>query len=98
MRRAVAFAKDIKTSKQVAEIFPAVVDAYRDMLTGRADEGQEINETNLELSVEARHVDGTLNAQLRHEQLDWLKSPIGEAARRVPSHAPIPSLQVGMPE
>src|SRR5699024_659405 len=78
MRRAVAFAKDIKSSKQVAEIFPAVVDAYRDMLTGRADEGQEINETNFDLSVEARHVDGTFNAQLRHEQLAWLKSPIGE--------------------
>src|SRR5690625_2411533 len=39
MRRAVAFAKDIKTSKQVETVFPAVVDAYRDMLTESADEG-----------------------------------------------------------
>ena len=30
MRRAVAFAQDIAASKQVAELFPQVVDAYRD--------------------------------------------------------------------
>lgn len=32
MRRAVAFAKDIKTSKQVAELFPKVVEAYRELV------------------------------------------------------------------
>ncbi|WP_264074113.1 hypothetical protein, partial [Mycolicibacter minnesotensis] len=52
MRRAVAFAKDIAASKKVAELFPKVVDAYREMLTDSQNDGVAINETNLELAVQ----------------------------------------------
>src|SRR5690625_3917416 len=97
MRRAVAFAKDIKTSKQVETVFPAVVDAYRDMLTESADEGHEVNETNFGLSVEARHVDGTFNAQLRHEQLAWLKAPVADDECRVLTNARCLSEGVDVP-
>ena len=37
MRRAVAFAGNIKASKRVADVFPTVVDAYRDLLAGHDD-------------------------------------------------------------
>lgn len=60
MRRAVAFAKDIKTSKQVAELFPKVVEAYRELV----DDGPG-------LACSVRHVDGTFNALVRNEQLAW---------------------------
>lgn len=62
MRRAVAFARDIKSSKQIAELFPKVVDQYID--------GHE-NEDLLRCDVE--HVDGTFNVLKRNEKLDWLK-------------------------
>ncbi len=37
MQRAVAFARDIASSKRVAQLFPAVVDAYRDLLATTND-------------------------------------------------------------
>lgn len=74
MQRAVAFAKDIKTSKWVADEFPALV----------AQNLQDLTNDDLtdDLGVEARHVDGTMNAILRGEALDWLKEDIdtGEGA------------------
>jgi predicted helicase len=62
MRRAVAFARDIKSSKQIADLFPKIVDQYID--------GQE--ESDL-LRCEVDHVDGTFNVLRRNEKLDWLK-------------------------
>ncbi|MER7683244.1 DEAD/DEAH box helicase family protein, partial [Streptomyces sp. NPDC096934] len=50
MRRAVAFAKDIAASKQVAEVFPTVVDAYRDLLEGSENDGRTVDSTNLDLT------------------------------------------------
>ena len=62
MRRAVAFARDIKSSKHLAELFPKVVDQYID---GHEDEDL--------LRCEVEHVDGTFNVLRRNEKLDWLK-------------------------
>lgn len=87
MRRAVAFAKDIATSKQVAELFPKVVEAYREMLTDSQDDGVEINTTNLDLAVQVRHVDGTFNALDRNRELLWLKAPLPENECRILSNA-----------
>ena len=69
MRRAVAFAQDIATSKQ-ADVFPKIVDAYRGLLDDRADDGHTIDTTNLDLRCEVRHVDGTFNA-LQRNGLLW---------------------------
>jgi predicted helicase len=69
MRRAVAFAKDIAASKQVAALFPRVVSAYRELLVDSENEGGEVNPTNLDLTCAVRHVDGTFNALERHREL-----------------------------
>jgi len=66
MRRAVAFAKDIKTSKGVASDFTALVEGHLSNITN-ADKTDD-------LTVEAEHVDGTMNATQRGELLDWLKA------------------------
>jgi predicted helicase len=97
MRRAVAFAKDIAASKQVAEMFPKVVDAYREMLTDSQDDGIEINETNLDLAVQVRHVDGTFNALERNRELQWLKAPLPENECRILSNARCLSEGVDVP-
>lgn len=97
MRRAVAFAKDIAASKKVAELFPKVVDAYREMLTDSQNDGVGINETNLELAVQVRHVDGTYNALERNRELQWLKAPLPESECRILSNARCLSEGVDVP-
>ena len=74
MRRAVAFARDIKSSKQVAEMLPRVVESYQDLLRHAEDDGQEIADTNRSLNCSVHHVDGTFNALKRNEELTWLKA------------------------
>lgn len=66
MRRAVAFTKDIKTSKQIAAEFPQLVRAHLQDLSN-TDESDN-------LEVQCQHVDGSMNAIGRGEALDWLKS------------------------
>lgn len=66
MRRAVAFAKDIKTSKQITADFPELVRTHLQDL-GNTDESDN-------LEVQCKHVDGSMNAIERGEALDWLKS------------------------
>lgn len=97
MRRAVAFAKDIATSKQIAELFPKVVDAYRDMLTDKQDDSSECNGTNLDLAVQVRHVDGTFNALERNRELQWLKAPLPDGECRILSNARCLSEGVDVP-
>lgn len=63
MRRAVAFARDIKSSKLIADLFPKIVDQYID-----GHDGDEL------LRCEVEHVDGTFNVLKRNEKLDWLKA------------------------
>jgi len=63
MRRAVAFCRDIKSSKLVRAEFSAVVEEY---LKEQGGEGEEL------LHCEVDHVDGTDNAKTRHARLDWL--------------------------
>ena len=97
MRRAVAFAKDIAASKQVAEVFPAVVDAYRDLLEGSENDGRIVDSTNLDLTCAVHHVDGTFNALQRNEQLSWLKAPLPEGEARILTNARCLSEGVDVP-
>ncbi|MFE7422566.1 DEAD/DEAH box helicase [Rhodococcus sp. NPDC057529] len=97
MRRAVAFAKDIAASKQVAEVFPAVVDAYRDLLEDTENDGQRVDGTNLDLSCAVRHVDGTFNALQRNAELAWLKAPVPEGECRILTNARCLSEGVDVP-
>ena len=74
MRRAVAFARDIKSSKQVAEMLPRVVESYQDLLRDAEDDGVDVSDTNRSLTCSVHHVDGTFNALKRNEELTWLKA------------------------
>lgn len=66
MRRAVAFAKDIRTSSGVANDFEVLANGHlRNLLN------EDLTD---DLGVQARHVDGTMNATVRGELLDWLKA------------------------
>lgn len=67
MRRAVAFARDIKSSKLIADLFPKIVDQYID-----GHENEEL------LRCEVEHVDGTFNVLKRNAKLDWLKEHTGD--------------------
>ena len=85
MKRAVAFMRDIKSSKQLAGAFGQVIDAYE---AANDDDA-------LECSV--RHVDGTLNALERNAQLTWLKAPIPDGECRILSNARCLSEGVDVP-
>jgi predicted helicase len=66
MRKAIAFAKDIKTSKGVANDFETLVDGHLSNILN--------DDPSDDLTVQARHIDGTMNATERGTLLDWLKS------------------------
>ncbi|MFS4490249.1 DEAD/DEAH box helicase [Dietzia kunjamensis] len=97
MKRAVAFAKDIASSKQIEAMFPAVVDAYQDLLDEAEDEGREILETNRDLRCQVHHVDGTYNAMRRNEELSWLKAPVADDECRILTNARCLSEGVDVP-
>lgn len=86
MRRAVAFARDIKSSKHLADMFPKVVDQYID---GHDDDSL--------LRCEVEHVDGTFNVLLRNQKLDWLKEDTEGNTCRILSNARCLSEGVDVP-
>ena len=67
MRRAIAYCKDIKTSKKLADLFHEVAQQYRQSQVGKPEAGQLI-----EYGIAAKHVDGTFNAISRTKRLEWL--------------------------
>jgi predicted helicase len=97
MQRAVAFAQDIKASKQVAELFPRVVEAYQSSLDTQENEGHRVDDTNRGLMCEVHHVDGTYNALERNAELAWLKSPVAEGECRILTNARCLSEGVDVP-
>lgn len=87
MQRAVAFAKDIKASKQAAVSFPAMVDrALQDESEGRHHQ-----------RVEAAHVDGTMGIHERNAHLAWLKEEPPSGVCRVLTNARCLSEGVDVP-
>ncbi len=68
MRRAVAFSKSIKASKQTTEVFSDLVKLYQ-----QSPGAEQHGMVNCALS----HVDGTMNAAIRKDELDWLKGETG---------------------
>ena len=71
MRRAVAFCRDIKASKQVTDQFP-------DLVNGTSGLSNLTNaDASDNLQVECRHVDGTMNAAVRAREMDWLTEGAG---------------------
>lgn len=66
MRRAVAFCSTIKDSKATAKIFSDCKDVYMESVSDE-DKKQMVD-------VVAHHVDGTMSATRRDEELMWLKA------------------------
>ncbi|MGV7835273.1 restriction endonuclease, partial [Mycobacterium kansasii] len=97
MRRAVAFARDIKTSKQLAQMFPLVVEGYSALLDARENDGDPVDDTNRRLRCEVRHVDGTYNALERNAELMWLKGVVAEDECRILTNARCLSEGVDVP-
>lgn len=88
MRRAVAFAKDIRSSKAASAAFPLLVDrALQD--EARADANT--------LRVEAAHVDGGMGIHERNRHLDWLKAGATPGTCRVLTNARCLSEGVDVP-
>jgi len=78
MKRALAFCRNIKSSKMVRDEFREVIADYRD----GAD-----NDALSDFDCEVRHVDGTYKARARKQRLDWLKEDAGPDACRILSNA-----------
>jgi predicted helicase len=92
MQRALAFAKDIRSSKLIRDEFSAVVDEYlgQDSLV---DKDEPLDH----LLCEIEHVDGTFNAKTRSALLDWLKADAGENTCRILTNARCLSEGVDVP-
>lgn len=73
MRKAVAFARDIRTSKRFADAFEEIATSYLDTLRIAGVEDPAV--TSAPLQAHVQHVDGTMNMLQRGELMDWLKHP-----------------------
>ena len=89
MRRAVAFCRDIKSSKSFKKEFMAVVDEYLKSIP--------IEEGHTPITCEVDHVDGTYNATARNSLLSWLKADAPENTCRILSNARCLSEGVDVP-
>jgi predicted helicase len=104
MRRAVAFCQVIEvnkgakthkvSSKNIANMFQAVVDEYRaELLKENPDNQEAISQ----LVCEAAHVDGGMNAAQKEAKLEWLKAEIPPNTCRVLSNVRCLSEGVDVP-
>lgn len=87
MHRAVAFARNIKESKAIAEQFEKV---GRELLVNRSAGSSR-------LKLEAEHVDGTFNVLSRSQRLDWLQAEAGNDTCRILTNAKCLSEGVDVP-
>ncbi|MEZ5692248.1 MAG: helicase-related protein [Altererythrobacter sp.] len=92
MKRALAFCKDIASSKLVQAEFAAVIHEYLE-----SDEGKETEGDAAPLDCQLEHVDGTFNAKSRNRLLDWLKEEHGDHACRILTNARCLSEGVDVP-
>lgn len=95
MRRALAFCKDIRSSKLIRDEFKAVIDEFLGVDPVLEDESDDESEGHLRCEIE--HVDGTFNAKQRGLLLDWLKADAGEDVCRILTNARCLSEGVDVP-
>lgn len=92
MHRALAFCKDIASSKLIKDQFASVVADYL-----ASEEGKETEAGRTPLGCELQHVDGTFNAKDRNRCLDWLKAEQTEDVCRILTNARCLSEGVDVP-
>lgn len=78
MRRAVAFSNSIKASRQTTEVFDQLASLYAD---------SHGDDTNPMVQCQLKHVDGTMNALVRQDLLNWLRQTPPEGECRILSNA-----------
>ena len=96
MLRTVAFAKDIKTSQEIAESYPALIENYQRLLR-EAAAINDVSLLNTDVRVNAEHVDGGMNALRRNKLISWLESDMSSRQTRVLSNARCLSEGVDVP-
>lgn len=96
MRRTVAFAKDIKTSKAIADSYPYLIDSYRESLKEHAALN-DLNLHNADLEIAVKHVDGGMNAMERNTKISWLESTMSNEETRILTNARCLSEGVDVP-
>lgn len=109
MKRAVAFCqvieKDYKgkkhkvSSKQIAEMFGAVVEQYQEYEKNEilAEDPDAKLPSSLFMKCEAEHVDGSMNASEKEAKLDWLKATTEDNTCRILSNVRCLSEGVDVP-
>lgn len=90
MRRAIAFCKDIRSSKLIAREFGAVVDEFNEASANDADRENAVR-------CDVQHVDGTFNAKTRGELLNWLSDDVDDHHCKILSNARCLSEGVDVP-
>ena len=105
MKRAVAFCQVIEhkkgskthkvSSKQIAGMFQAVVEAYQESETDLS--ADQLNSQSYKLACEASHVDGSMSASEKEALLAWLKEEPAEDTCRVLSNVRCLSEGVDVP-
>lgn len=96
MRRTVAFAKDIKTSKLIADTYPSLIASHQETLR----EHSALNDVslhNVDLSVAVQHVDGGMNAMERGNKISWLEATMEDDETRILTNARCLSEGVDVP-
>ncbi|MFB7800349.1 DEAD/DEAH box helicase [Isoptericola sp. NPDC056134] len=91
MKRAVAFARDIRSSQAFADVFASITGDYARLSGIGEDDDTE------PLSAHVRHVDGSMNMLRRSERLDWLKAEPEPGECRILSNARCLSEGVDVP-
>lgn len=109
MQRAVAFCQVIDkeykgkkhkvSSKQIAEMFSAVVNEYQqaEIAEWKENNPNQTIEPSLLLNCDAQHVDGSMNASEKQDKLDWLKADLSENTCRILSNVRCLSEGVDVP-
>lgn len=109
MKRAVAFCQVIEkeykgkkhkvSSKQITEMFSAVVEAYQEAEIDhlyRTEEDPYIDQS-LKLACQVKHVDGGMNATEKKEKITWLKDEAPDNTCRILSNVRCLSEGVDVP-
>ena len=96
MQRAVAFAKDIKSSQLIADSYSSLIATHQELLKDKAALNN-VSLTNVDLRVAAQHVDGGMNAMERGTKLSWIESPADENESRMLTNARCLSEGVDVP-
>lgn len=96
MKRSVAFARDIKTSKQISAAFPSLIANHVEALN-EASAVNDISLLNTNIRMASNHVDGSMNAMERESLLTWLESPVPDDETRMLTNARCLSEGVDVP-